>query len=85
MHPVIPNRNVILKNELELFLASLKPSKNVYTALPDDLRKILIFKEKHGRTTLHDQACPQRGIAGKVHCSCPTTLAAKSVDSLIGK
>ena len=74
-----------LKKELELFLAALEHSKNVYTALPDDLRKFLIFKEKHGRTKLHDQACPQKGIAGKVQCSCPTTLAAKSVDSLIGK
>ena len=74
-----------LKVELELFLVSLEPSKNVYTALPGDLRKFLIFKEKHGRTKLHDQICPQKGVVGKVQCSCPTTLAAKSVDSLIGK
>ena len=66
-------------------MVSLEPSKNVYTALPDDLRKLLIFKERHGRTKLHDQACPQKGIVGKVNCSCPTTLAAKPVDSSIGK
>ena len=74
-----------LKNELEQFLVSLEPAENVYTALPDDLRKFLIFKEKHGRTKLHNHACPDKGIAGKVSCSCPTALAAKSVDSLIGK
>ena len=44
-----------LKNELEQFLVSLEPAKNVYIALPDDLRKFLIFKEKHGRTKLHNQ------------------------------
>ena len=63
----------------------LEPSKHVYTALPDNLRKFLIFKEKHGRTKLHVQAYPQKGIIGKVNCFCPITLAAKSVDSIIGK
>ena len=74
-----------LKKELEQFLVSLNPAKDVYTALPNDLRKFLIFKEKHGRTKLHDQACPRKGSAEKSSCSCFTTLAAKSVDSLIGK
>lgn len=74
-----------LKSELEQFLSSLEPEKDVYTALPDDLRRFLIFKEKHGRTKLHHHACHNKRVMGKTNCECPTTLAAKSVDSLVGK
>lgn len=74
-----------LKREITEFLGFLEPPKDLYTALPDDIRKFLIFKERKGRTQLHVQSCTFKGLAGRQSCTCPKTLAAKSVDSLIGK
>lgn len=74
-----------LKTELSEFLSAIDPQKNLYNAVPEDLRKFIIMKEKGGRTQLHNASCHFKGLAGKQTCSCPKTLAAKSVDSLIGK
>ena len=74
-----------LQTDLSGFLSAMTPPKTLYTALPEDLRKFIIMKEKGGRTQLHNASCEYKGLAGKQNCSCPKTLAAKSVDSLIGK
>ena len=74
-----------VKTELGEFLATLDPPKDFFTALPDDLQKYLVFKERKGRTQMHSGNCNFRGQTGKKSCECPITLAAKSVDSLIGK
>ena len=74
-----------LKTELSKFLCDMGSQKTLYTAVPEDLRKFIIMKEKGGRTQLHDTSCRFKGLAGKQTCACPKTLAAKSVDSLIGK
>ena len=74
-----------LKAELETFLGRLSPQKSLYTALPEDVRKFLIFKESNGKTQLHVETCIFKGMPGKKDCSCPKSLASKTVDSLIGK
>ena len=74
-----------LANELTSFLETLSPPKGLLTAIPEDVRKFLIFKEKDGKTQLHTQQCNFKGLAGKQKCECPKTLAAKTIDSLIGK
>jgi hypothetical protein len=53
---------------------------NVY-----DIRKFLIFKEQWGRTQLHIDTCSFRGIPELKGCCCKKTLAAKSVDTILGK
>ncbi|MEW8548342.1 MAG: DUF640 domain-containing protein [Candidatus Thiodiazotropha sp.] len=73
------------RSEINAFLFSLQPAKDLYTALPDDIQKFFIFKERKGRTKLHVETCVFKGQARKQSCDCPTTLAVKSVDSLIGK
>ena len=45
----------------------------------DDIIKILINKDVSGRTVVHSKSC------SKVSCNCPTHLAARSVDSQLGK
>ena len=70
-----------VKTELGEFLATLDPPKDFFTAL----RKYLVFKERKGRTQMHAGNCYFRGQTGKKSCECPITLAAKSVDSSIGK
>ena len=74
-----------LSSELNTFLKNLSPPKDLLTALPEDVRKFLVFKEKDGKTQLHTQQCDFKGMAGKQKCECPKTLAAKTIDSLIGK
>ena len=75
----------ILKTDLSEFLSVMDPQKTLYSAVPEDIRKFIIMKEKGGKTQLHHTSCNFKGLAGKQTCSCPKTLAAKSVDSLIGK
>ena len=55
------------------------------TATPEDVRKFLIFKEKDGKTQLHNRSCDFKGLTGKQRCECPKTLVAKTIDSLTGK
>ena len=71
-----------LKKEVENFLVLLDPLKNFSNATPEDIRKFLIFKEKNGKTQLHDDICQFRTNHGLQSCHCPRTLAFKSVDSL---
>lgn len=74
-----------LKKEIENFFIFLDSRKNLTNASPEDIRKFLIFKEKGGKTQLHDISCPLRTKHGLQTCQCPRTLASKSVDSLLGK
>lgn len=74
-----------LGTELSSFLESLAPPKDLLTAKPEDIRSFLIYKEKDGRTQLHDLRCKFKGLTGKQKCDCPATLAAKTIDSLVGK
>lgn len=74
-----------LQVELTDFLSSLHPTKTLHNATPEDVRKFIVFKERKGRTKLHVISCMHRGKPGKMSCDCPVTMAAKSVDSLIGK
>ena len=71
--------------ELTSFLENLSPPKDLLTAVPTDVRKFLIFKEKDGKTQLHERDCSFKGLSGRKSCECPKTLAAKTTDSLIGK
>ena len=61
------------------FLATLSPPKDISSCTSDDIIKFLISKDKSRKTVLHSQSC------SKVHCNCPTSLAAGLVDSLLGK
>ena len=74
-----------LKAELQNFLYTLDPLTNLSNATPENIRKFLIFKEKGGKTQIHEVDCPFRGQHGLKQCQCPSTLAVKSVDSLLGK
>ncbi|CAC5398848.1 unnamed protein product [Mytilus coruscus] len=74
-----------LKTELEKFFVTLEPLKNLSNAVPEDIRKFLVFKEKNGRTQLHEDNCVYHTEHGPKNCSYPKILTVKSVDSLLGK
>ena len=44
-----------------------------------------MWKDNSGKTVVHLLDCPGLGQRQRVSCSCPTRLAAGTVDSLIGK
>lgn len=60
-------------------------AKICLNATPEDIRKFLVHKEKGGKTQLHENECPYSANHGLQKCSCPRTLAYKSVDSLLGQ
>ena len=74
-----------LQKELESFLLALPGSPGLLTATPRDLTRFLVFKDKSGKTQVHQNACRFLGQRGIHTCGCPTRLSFKTVDSYIGK
>ena len=74
-----------LHKELVNFLSSLPVLKALPSASPSDIKKFLVWKDNSGKTVVHLLDCPGLGQRQHVSCSCPTRLAAGTVDSLIGK
>ncbi|EDO30749.1 predicted protein [Nematostella vectensis] len=78
-------RTSSLLKELERFLDSLTPPKNLMSASPRDINRFLVWKDEGGRTKIHKPTCTKYGSAGSARCRCPSRLAAGTVDSIIGK
>ena len=62
--------------ELVRFLASLPTPKSLSSASPGDILKFLVWKEKSGRTKVHQMSCPQASQTRSSSCCCPSRLAA---------
>ena len=71
--------------ELVRFLASLPTPKSLSSASPADILKFLVWKDKSGRTKVHQMSCLQASQTRPSSCGCPSRLAAGTVDSLLGK
>ena len=74
-----------LHSLLSHFLSSLPVPKTLASASPADVITFLVWKDKAGKTVVHESACPGLGQRLSKSCDCPTRLAAGTVDSLIGK
>ena len=74
-----------LHKELVNFLSSLPVPKALPSASPSDIKRFLVWKDNSGKTVVHLLDCVGLGQRQRVSCSCPTRLAAGTVDSLIGK
>ena len=59
--------------------------KSLTSASPADIIKFLVWKDSSGKTVVLHLACPSLGKNRDTSCSCPTRLAARTVDSIIGK
>lgn len=70
---------------LSSFLSSLPVTKSLASASPPDILKFLVWKDKFGKTVVHDSACPELGQRQPKSCHCPKRLASWTVDSLVGK
>ena len=74
-----------LHRELLSVLASLSTPKTLHSATPGDILKFLVWKDKAGKTKVHQTQCPRHSSDKTPSCSCPKRLAAGTVDSMIGK
>ena len=72
-----------LQRDLESF--SLPRPKSLASASPQDISRFLVWKDRSGKTKVHRTSCKFFGSRGSSRCACPTTLAAGTVDSIIGK
>ena len=66
-------------------MSSLPTPKSPISASPKDLIRFLVWKDSKGKTKIHVPSCPNFGSHPKRKCSCPSRLAAGTVDSTIGK
>ena len=67
------------------FLAALPIPKLLPSASSSDILKFLIWKDKSGRTKVHQTSCPGIGKQKPSSCECPSRLSAGTVDNIIGK
>lgn len=79
-----------LVRDFEDFLSShhkqgLDTAASPAVACPDDVTKFLVSRDAGGRTFVHLDGCPYLGLRGLQSCLCPSRLAAKTIDSMIGK
>lgn len=74
-----------LEKELQTFLHGLCPRKTLLTCTPKNVTQFLVWKDHHGRTKIHKPDCKFLGAKASAGCTCPTRLAANTVDSTIGK
>ena len=66
-------------------MSSLPTPKSPISASPKDLIRFLVWKDSKGKTKIHVPSCPNFGSHSKWKCSCPSGLAAGTVNSTIGK
>ena len=74
-----------LRKEFEISLASLPGHITLATVTPRDICRLLVFKDKNGKTQIHRNGCKYIGQAGRYTCGCPIRLSYKTVDSYNGK
>jgi len=76
-----------LEKELVNILLNRHPPKTVMSALPGDVIAFLVWKDRNGRTQVHQPTCLVARVQGVSHeeCECPKRLAFGTIDSLIGK
>ena len=73
------------KSRTFICLGSLPTPKTLHSATPGDILKFLVWKDKAGKTKVHQTQCPRCSSDKTPSCSCPKRLAAVTVDSMIGK
>lgn len=74
-----------LEAELTAFLAQLNFPKDIPSCRPPEIIKFLVWKDKTGRTKVHNAQCSFLGHKGPSNCACAIRLAFGTVDSMIGK
>ena len=54
-----------LRTEFEKFWASLPNAKTILSASPTDITRFLVWKDRHGKTVVHNNGCPDSHLQSK--------------------
>ena len=76
-----------LEREFCSFLSSIMRPKSLASALPSDVIEFLVWKDRGGKTRIHQPGCLNLLVQTRrqTGCDCPKRLAFGTVDALIGK
>jgi len=70
--------------EFVAFLQKAAEDKEIFAATSDDVN-FLVWKDRFGKKTVHQDACLLLGRKEESSCQCPRRLAYGTLDSLVGK
>lgn len=74
-----------LQKELKNFLLTLPGSLNLDNVTPANLCRFLVFKDRHGKTQIHQTSCRMLGYKNYHNCGRPLRLSYKTIDEYFGK
>ena len=82
-------REEALRRELVEFIGLTRSGSrgvvDLKSCTPDDVRKFLVWKDRFGRSQIHEIKCIYLGRKGVFGCSCPVRLASGTVSVLISR
>ena len=82
-------REEALRRELVEFIGLMRSGSrrvvDLKSCTPDDVRKFLVWKDRFGRSQIHEIKCIYLGRKGVFGCSCPVRLASGTVSVLISR
>ncbi|CAG2254180.1 unnamed protein product [Mytilus edulis] len=78
-------KKLSLEKEIEKFLFGGEPVKCLKSDSPLDVRRFMVMKDSRGKTQVHGLSCEFLGKLGIHSCQCPLTLAAGTVQSMLGQ
>lgn len=77
----ITKRKNSLKDVFERFLCHT--DSTLITCNPYDVRKFLVWRDKFGKTTVHEVKCEYLGRWGIFECRCPRRLSGATVENIV--
>jgi site-specific recombinase XerD len=69
--------------EFSDFLVACPLRTKISQATPEDVRRFLVWKEKRGKTQIHEVTCSYLGKVGIYACACPLRLSSGSVSNIV--
>ena len=59
------------RTEFEKFMVSLPNSKNILSASPTDINRVLAWKDRHGKTVVHSDGYSDSHLQSTAKCNMP--------------
>ncbi|KAK3107786.1 hypothetical protein FSP39_022109 [Pinctada imbricata] len=72
-----------LEETFKEFLAKLPEQRDMSNVSPLDVKRFLVWKDKCGKTSVHEKECKFLGKMGTQKCDCPIRMASSSVVNLV--
>lgn len=76
-------RKESIRKAFSSFLKELPHKPCLLEVSPHDVVRFLVWKDKDGKTQIHDKSCSNLGKRGIMCCECPLRLASGSVENIV--